>query len=395
MPFKSRAVKFRVDDPFMDQICKFYKEQCNIISRILYPRIIEGKIDFTKQVKFVEGPIIQELKSILPFGSAWQRTLVRSVLERYRSFNKRNKKVKKPYPKTIILFKNDRAIRLQSGVINADKERKNFNIKNPFTGKRQNLNMSVLGTMGSYLPYVSSEFGGNFMIKNNIFIARGKIPYSFSYEPEENSFVGTDVNKRHNVFVVAISTLDNEKIVLPHNEELTNIIEDIADINHEIGNRKRNNSISSKQRMRKLIQREKLRNKMKYEIKDYISKILDFTESKKAVLCIDKAHTGVTNGTYGQDQIIIGLERECENRRIPFVVVPPSYSSELCCKCSAITQRPIDELTICPNCGTIDADENGARNIANFGKEILEIGQFEFKNKLRQRRMKAKELCVV
>jgi len=393
MPIKNRAVKFRVNDAFTKEIIPFYKQQCNIISRLLYPRIINGEIDFTKQVKFVEGPIIKELKEALPFGSSWQRTLVRSVLERYRSFYKRNRIIKRYYPSSVILFKDDRAISLRSGVIKTNKNRTEFRIKNPFTKKLQPFNMKVLGTMGNYVPYVSTEFGGNLKIKDSIFIARASIPYEWTYIPEEDSFIGTDVNKRHHVFLVAVATKDGEKIVLPHNTQLVDIIEDIANINHEIGNRKRNNKIKSKKRIRRLVQREKLRSKMKYEIKEYISKVIEFTKEKKAILCIDKAHTGTTNGTYGQDEIINGLERECENQRIPFVVVPPSYSSELCNICSAITDRPVDELIICPNCGSIDADENGARNIANFGKLLLELdnNKYEFKKTIRERRTKAKQ----
>jgi putative transposase len=60
---------------------------------------------------------------------------------------------------------------------------------------------------------------------------------------------------------------------------------------------------------------------------------------------------------------ILTAKAESAGRQIMFV--NPAYTSITCCRCGRRCQRPRQDIVICPVHGQIDADVNGARNIAS------------------------------
>jgi len=70
-----------------------------------------------------------------------------------------------------------------------------------------------------------------------------------------------------------------------------------------------------------------------------------------------------------RDAICNAAQRE----KVPFVTVPPQYTSKMCSSCSVIN-RELDSQKKweCPSCGvTHDRDENAARNIAKLGQKYF------------------------
>jgi putative transposase len=70
----------------------------------------------------------------------------------------------------------------------------------------------------------------------------------------------------------------------------------------------------------------------------------------------------ILDAGWGQFTIILTAKAASAGRRI--VLVNPAWTSIDCHACGASCTRPVQDTVICPVCGTMDADLNGARNIA-------------------------------
>jgi putative transposase len=71
----------------------------------------------------------------------------------------------------------------------------------------------------------------------------------------------------------------------------------------------------------------------------------------------------ILDAGWGQFMTILTAKAESAGRRV--VRVAPSYTSIQCHICGAHCGRPRQETVVCPTHGELDADLNGARNIAN------------------------------
>ena len=70
----------------------------------------------------------------------------------------------------------------------------------------------------------------------------------------------------------------------------------------------------------------------------------------------------ILDAGWGQFTSILAAKAESAGRRV--VLVPPGRTSSDCHACGAGCIRPRQELVVCPVHGELDADLNGARNIA-------------------------------
>jgi putative transposase len=70
----------------------------------------------------------------------------------------------------------------------------------------------------------------------------------------------------------------------------------------------------------------------------------------------------ILDAGWGQFTGILTAKAASAGRRV--VLVNPAYTSIDCHACGASCTRPRQDTVICPACGAIDADLNGARNIA-------------------------------
>lgn len=370
--FKNRCVKIRLDTHISDDLRQNLLSRINKISYFLWDEIQNGldisgqriKNNGKKENKYdLADEIYKKYKDKLDIDySCWGRTIARPPIERYRAYFQRNSK----QTKSFLPFRSDRAIRLGSGIFEFSKGK--LFVKRPDEQIKDEISYEILGTMKKYEQYLSPDMGGN--LKDNIFIVRAKVPFYWSYQP--TTFLGIDINKRKDVFLV-----DSDSNIEPHSPELVEIISEIKKLNKEI----KSKEIKTKQRKRRRLRWKKLHKKMDKLIQSYVFKLIKKTIKNNSCLCIDNITTGTTNGSYGQDKLIPSLIKECENRRIPHVVVPPGYSSRLC-SCGTllpIKARSKDKKDItCENCGTKDADINGAKNIAFFGSYIWQHGLQRF-----------------
>jgi len=74
-----------------------------------------------------------------------------------------------------------------------------------------------------------------------------------------------------------------------------------------------------------------------------------------------------------RDYVVKRLKEKLTSAGIGFEPIPEYYTSSKCFKCGSSVRRPHQHYVICPNCGEVNADLNGAVNILKGGKENLSL----------------------
>jgi transposase len=216
-----------------------------------------------------------------------------------------------------------------------------------------------------------NSFGGNLKIcgEDVILTQQLEIKRYWKYKPV--GFIGFDLNKTENSFmcfsrsiklfgkktqVVSKSMLDSKILILE--KQLSSLV-------------------AAKYGLRKKIINVHKKLSRLYNV--FVLKLLNYIESEKLCLCIDHLKTGDKNGSFGQDKIFELLVSSCENRGIPFVIVPTPYTTRLCSACGYLNSKK--ELKIrefdCDGCKkSLVRDHNAARNIEMIGQKIWEQGMF-------------------
>ena len=99
---------------------------------------------------------------------------------------------------------------------------------------------------------------------------------------------------------------------------------------------------------------------------------LDNAIENKHLLAIDGM---APQGAWGQDRLIAYLQTKCENRGVPFYIIPAAYTSRTCSVCgfeSKANRKKTDEFK-CQDCGfECSAHYNAAINIANKAQSLLD-----------------------
>jgi hypothetical protein len=204
----------------------------------------------------------------------------------------------------------------------------------------------------------------------------GDVPIEWLYEP--TCFLGMDLNKRPETFLALSMPLLDGRTLLPHNDTIIQVVSDLRSINQQIKHNNKTVELSTEERCLLRNESERLLEELDTLLQEYVDAIIETAIAKKACVCIDNVKTGNTNGAYGQS-IAKMLKEQCENKSVPFVIVPCAYTTKYCSGCHTIyTSKKCrsEDFSIfhCPQCGDIDADLKAAQNGAKFGERIWNEG---------------------
>ena len=303
---------------------------------------------------------------------SFKRMFLYYVMERYTSYFKRNGSDKIP---TIVIKQNKSLYYKESGFIKVDLENSKLvvttlygEIDVPF---KYSLKSEHLKKEGKNKEI---KVGGNFVIGQNAFVAKVDFEKNVLYDPK--SVLSFDLNKTKSDWIVFN---DSTKIVPC--KDIEKLIDDIRILNTSLDKDK-------KKPISKRAFRTKERRKIRYNwiekhkqlnalISIIVNQICEKAIKSKSLLCIDSVTTGQKNGTFGQDHLIKLLVTRCENKGIPFYVVPCANTSRRCSKCGFIKKenRKSTSEFHCQDkdCDyKCDAQENGAKNVAFQGNRLLE-----------------------
>jgi putative transposase len=167
------------------------------------------------------------------------------------------------------------------------------------------------------------------------------------------------------------TTSDGEMIENPH--LLQEHLAELADLQQRYAASNRR----SKQLRRKI---SKLHRKIKNQRLDFHHKTsrnlvnandvliledLQVSKMMKANPARTKLNGNIADVGWAQFRTILTNKAESAGREIIFV--NPAYTSINCCRCGQRGERPEQAVFVCAQCGTMDADLNGARNILGRG----------------------------
>jgi transposase len=293
-----------------------------------------------------------------------KRTLLMYVLERFHGYSQRNDNKKIP---TITI--KGKSLYYKDRYVSFDKENKTITFPTIYGNHELKFSESLKDDL-----IETKKFGGNFIVKQNAFVAtiqRSLVP---AYEPKTE--LGFDLNKTPKDWV---ALNDGETISAP--DSVVEKCEEIREVNKMLDKDK---SKPVAERELRSPQRRKLRFKWKKlhkELKRIVAKIFPVIIQKaidnEALLCIDSVKSGQAMGTFGQDYLIPALQTACEDKNIPFYVIPCAYTSQRCSECghTAKENRTTTEDFCCVSCGFEEVShKNAAINIAYQGKRLYDAG---------------------
>lgn len=366
---KSRCVKLELSIDRKD-IDFIFKHQ-QVFSKLIFKD--KDEINFRDR-KTADNIFLKEVESLVNEHNYTKtfvkRQIIRPVLERYKSYLLRNKRL----PNYSIAIK-QKDLAVYDGCVFLDKHDRKLEFRfHPVKDKDPvSVPYEYAGTMGKYENYLSDKPGGqlNFRANRAFYTARATIPVTWKYQPKD--FVGFDCNKSKETFLTWSKPIiffgDELKVLKKTHSKL----ERVFSIEKSL---KELNGIENK----KSKIRRKIKLKHKYHEKEYVlivKEILDYFESNNFGIIIDMLSCGARTGTFGQDKLCSLLVRECENRGIPYILCPTPYTTRLCNVCGHLHGKI--ELSVrkfdCQGCGIeLNRDDNAAKNIEARGKLIWELG---------------------
>jgi transposase len=291
------------------------------------------------------------------------RSLVQYVCNRYAGYKSRNgEKIPTIHFKGKDYHLKDNQIRLdiENKILIATTMHGKYELEYRVSIKEQELK-DYLDEAGK------SDFGGNYIVKQNCIVAAIQIPFKPSYEPI--GALGTDFNKSEKD-----RTVLSNGVKYPVTQEQLEIEKEIKSSKALLGEKDKpvsERKIRSKQRRSLRKKDKKLHKKQMVAYAKTVNEIVEYVKENKLLLCIDSVGTGQKNGTFGQDKIKAGLLTECQNQGIPYYVVPCKYTSMRCPECGHIhsDNRVNTDNFSCKECGyTEDAQLVGALNIKYYGE---------------------------
>lgn len=216
--------------------------------------------------------------------------------------------------------------------------------------------------------------GGNFIISQRAFVAAVDFNVDVLYEP--TGVLANDLNKSSkswNVF--------NDGSIITPNSEISRLTKEIFQLNKLLDQDKKlpvhKRQLNSKERRKVRLAWKAAHKRLRGHCLIIADEICSKAIESESLLCIDSVKTGQKNGTFGQDHLIPALQTMCENRGIPFYVVPCANTSRRCSECGHIHKdnRVDTDNFSCQECGhQCDAQLNGAINIAYQGSRLFEAG---------------------
>jgi transposase len=204
------------------------------------------------------------------------------------------------------------------------------------------------------------------------------------YMPEQ--VVGMDVNQKEENWLTFSEVMENGGVTLAKPMAVSEI-EKIRDaLNAKLRPKKKDevsHKLNSEQR-RKMYRRLKKKMVNRYTaIEESLSPVLESFNKKyegKLAFAIDGVATGRTKNSFGQEDVRDIIVRWCLKNEVPFVIVPPQYTSQRCPECGEFHKqnRKTTNTYVCPSCGYFNenCDLVGALNIKAHGEFLLEKFKF-------------------
>tara|TARA_Y100000593_G_scaffold25064_2_gene49886 strand:- start:804 stop:2060 length:1257 start_codon:yes stop_codon:yes gene_type:complete len=298
-----------------------------------------------------------------------KRECVLYVLERYAGYFQRNGQDKVPN----ISFKR-KGLYYKDNFVAIDQKAKYITLPTIYGVFKLRYNCSLKENF-----VVKPKFGGHFIWRQKAFVVAVDVPFELLYTPL--SVLSFDLNKTAKDNVVC-----NDGEIIPSSAKMAELVKKIKELNEKldpdkkkpVAKRKR----KSKQRRPIRLEWKEAHRRLRNECKKVVMRLVEKAEESKSLMCIDSVKTGQTMGTFGQDHIIPELQKECENRGIPFYVVPCRNTSRRCPECGHIhaDNRKDTKTFKCVSCGhEADAQLNAAINIADIG-QMLYDGEVPYGN---------------
>ena len=293
-----------------------------------------------------------------------KRELVIYMLERYAGYFGRNGNEKVP---TITI--KGKSLYYRDAFVSIDKKKKTITLPTIY-GKFElkfsgSINLSRLH---------KEKFGGNYIVKQRAFVVAVDVPFKPKYE-RASSILSFDLNKTAKDWIVF-----NDGMVIARPQVIDQLCDDIRESNKLLDADKKKplaqRQLRSKQRRPIRLKWKRLHKKLKNEIRKVCESIVQKAEDSKSLLSIDSVKTGQTNGTFGQDHLIPLLQTMCENKGIPFYVIPCKNTSRRCNSCGYIDKnnRKDTDTFKCISCGyTVSAHSNAADNIAHQAQRLYDV----------------------
>lgn len=297
-----------------------------------------------------------------------KRGLVTYVLERFVGYGTRNKHKKIPRIRI-----HGKSYYLKDTSAKVDLDNKTLTVPTLYGTITMTYKGSIKEDLFLEKQNAGKCTGGNIVIRQGCYIAAVEASSTILYNP--TNVLGFDLNKTEQDWVCFN---DGEKISLPDDVGVS--FEEIKQLNTYLDKDKKKKTskreYNTKQRRPKRLSWEKEHNRVKNLIyRNVVLKIVDKAIANKSLVAIDSVKGGATLGTFGQDHLIPLLQTECENRGVPFYVVPCKNTSRRCSECGHIHEdnRVSTSEFICtnPECFAIlDAQLNGAINVAYVAERM-------------------------
>lgn len=354
-----------------------FKEQSKVLNDISYYFWLELKnnnivkinrhnVELKNKKLKKDTELKNELSHLFPEQARienFRRSLVKHVMERYRSYIKRNKE----FPKSPIRF-HDKSMYFKDNSVRIDIKNKIITFQTLRGPKQFSFSNSIKLELLN-----KNKFGGNLTISKNkksyYFVAA--VEKIFEPKYKHKSFLAYDLNMDVKNWIVF-----SDQTIIKRPKNINNIIKEIKELN-KLSNEK---NLNISQRTQRSKERKKTRLKVQYlhkELKKTIStitnKIIRKAISKKAVLCIDSVQCGKKTGTFGQDHLKSTLVTECQNKGIPYYIIPTPFTTQKCSKCGYISEEnKINSIDFkCCNCRyETMTHKNAAINIKQKGIEL-------------------------
>tara|TARA_R110002020_G_scaffold287639_3_gene503141 strand:- start:8 stop:1255 length:1248 start_codon:yes stop_codon:yes gene_type:complete len=384
MKVKRNAKLIGLDISEIEEDHKRTVQLCRRVSKHIRREIVNGNIVNITKNGYVEYKDGSQLTKALfkdrvghlfdedACNESLKRDAVLYVLERYAGYFKRNGDSRGLNIKSPISIKG-KSFYFKDNFVKIDKDNKVLNIKTMFTDRGESRKVPYKHALKED-KLLKEKFGGNLVMRQKTFIVAIDFDKEASYKPEV--LIGTDFNKDQKSWIVfsdGARTTPNDKI--------KSLMEEIRVLNTELDKDKKisidKRVLRSKQRRPIRLKWKRAHRKLEAEISKICSGIVDKVMDSKGLLCIDSVTTGQKNGTFGQDHLIKTLQTMCENRGVPFYVVPCKNTSRRCSSCGYIAKgnRVNTDEFHCEDCGhKCDAQDNGAINVAFQGNRLYNAG---------------------
>ena len=304
------------------------------------------------------------------------------VVERYKSFLKRNKK----FPKNGVELKTSKALNFKNATLKVDRENKAIKIKT--FQKNVEVSMPFKSCyLGRDNLLDDSWRGGNIAFNSLNLKADNEVAFfeeTKTIHEMPSHFVSMDVNKKTDEWIAWSESLKNGT---KNTQKPENIIE--LEKQRDVYNKKLRPSekdkqkegyyrLNSEQRRKMYGRLNRVMQHRKMECAKIIKPELDFFKNKYKndfALCIDGVATGASSNSFAQEHVRDVIVNWCKKNGVLCVIVPPAYTSQQCPQCGEFHKqdRKTSNTYLCPSCGYYNesCDNIGALNILEYGKFLL------------------------